>query len=290
MIRSLFFAPANRHDLLAKFPRFQADCYVIDLEDGTPPAEKEGARAKLNEAVQMLRTAKLAGKIYVRINEPVSAHYIRDIEASVACDIDGLVLPKLEERDQIFPISHAIARVESQDKAKRRIEIMAGIESMRGVIDAVALCAAHERITSAFFGAEDFAADIGARRTKGGDEVLYARSQVVLAAKAARAIAIDQAVVDIRDDEQCRLDAEKGRNLGYGGKICLLPRQVEICNEVYAPTAAEVSHARDLLAAYEEATKRGIGTIDFRGQMVDGPILKRSEAILAMAAKIGAGK
>jgi citrate lyase subunit beta/citryl-CoA lyase len=288
MIRSLFFAPANRHDLLAKFPRFRADCYAIDLEDGTPEGDKDSARSRLDEAVRMLRGSKLQGLLYVRLNEPASKHYIHDIEAAAVCDIDGVIVPKLESRDQLFPIVHAITRAEAAPSGRRRIEIMAGIESMRGVIDAVPLCAAHPRITSAFFGAEDFASDIGARRTKAGDEVLYARSQVVLAAKAARIVAIDQAVVEIRDDEQCRRDAEKGRDLGYEGKICVVPRQVEICNEVYAPTAAEIAHARELIAVYQDATRRGIGTIDFKGHMIDGPLLKRAEALLELARQLEA--
>lgn len=288
MIRSLFFAPANRHDLLAKFPRFRADCYAIDLEDGTPEGDKDSARNRLDEAVRMLRGSKLQGLLYVRLNEPASKHYIHDIEAAATCDIDGMIVPKLESRDQLFPIVHAITRAEAAQLGRRRIEIMAGIESMRGVIDAVPLCAAHPRITSAFFGAEDFASDIGARRTKAGDEVLYARSQVVLAAKAARIVAIDQAVVEIRDDEQCRRDAEKGRDLGYEGKICVVPRQVEICNEVYAPTAAEIAHARELIAVYQDATRRGIGTIDFKGHMIDGPLLKRAEALLELARQLEA--
>lgn len=288
MIRSLFFAPANRHDLLAKFPRFQADCYAIDLEDGTPEGDKDAARARLNDAVQMLRGAALRGKLYVRINEAASKHYLRDIDAAVACDIDGVIVPKLESRDQLFPIVHAIERAEGEQAGKRRVEIMAGIESMRGVINSIALCAAHPRITSAFFGAEDFASDIGARRTRAGDEVLYARSQVVLAAKAAGIIAIDQAVVEIRDDEQCRRDAEKGRDLGYEGKICVVPRQVEICNEVFAPTPEEIEHARELVTVYQDATRRGLGTIDFKGKMIDGPLLKRAEAVLHLARQIEA--
>ncbi len=288
MIRSLFFAPANRHDLLAKFPRFRADCYAIDLEDGTPEGDKDTARSRLSEAVQMLRGTDLRGKLYVRINQATSKHYLRDIEAAVACDIDGVIVPKLESRDELFPNVHAIEHAETAQSGKRRIEIMAGIESMRGVIDAVALCAAHPRITSAFFGAEDFASDIGARRTRVGEEVLYARSQVVLAAKAARVIAIDQAVVEIRDDDQCRRDAEKGRDLGYEGKICVVPRQVEICNEIFAPTTAETEHARELIAVYNDAARRGLGTMDFKGQMIDGPLLKRAEAVLELARQIEA--
>jgi citrate lyase subunit beta / citryl-CoA lyase len=289
MIRSLFFAPANRHDLLAKFPRFHADCYAIDLEDGTPPAEKDSARSLLPEALRLLRAADLRGLVYVRVNEPGSTHYLRDVEAASGCDIDGIIVPKLEHGDQLFPVVHTIRRIEGEQPGRRRIEIMGGIESMRGVIAAEALCGADQRLTSVYFGAEDFAADVGARRTRGGDEVLYARSRVLLAARAAGILAIDQAVVEIRDDEQCRRDGEKGRDLGYQGKICVTPRQVELCNEVFAPTPAEVAHARELVAAYTQARERGLGTIDFRGQMIDGPLLKRAEALLELARRIGTG-
>lgn len=286
MIRSLFFAPANRHDLLAKFPRFPADCYVIDLEDGTPPGEKAAARARLDEAVAMLRGLSLRGLIYIRVNEPASPHYLHDIAAACECDIDGIVLPKLERTEQLFPIVHTIERVEADTPGRRRIEIMGGIESMLGVIRAVELCAAHPRLRSVYFGAEDFASDVGARRTPAGDEVLYARSQVLLAARASGVLAIDQAVVEIRDDQRCRDDANKGRDLGYQGKICVVPRQVELCNEIFAPTADEVAHARALIAAYEDACARGLGTIDFKGKMIDGPLLKRAQSTVAVAQMI----
>jgi len=288
MIRSLFFAPANRHDLLAKFPRFQADCYAIDLEDGTPPGQKEEARGHLGVAVTLLRGLNIHGLIYVRVNEPGSFHYLRDIEAACNCDIDGLILPKIERVEHLFPMVHVIERVEADTPGRRRIGIMGGIESMQGVIRAVELCAAHPRLTSVYFGAEDFASDIGARRTARGDEVLYARSQTVLAARANNLIAIDQAVVEIRDDQRCRDDAEQGRDMGYQGKICVVPRQVEISNEVFAPTPSEVEEARALVSAYKDACDRGLGTIDYQGKMIDGPLLKRAQATLALAAQIEA--
>ena len=290
MIRSMFFAPANRHDLLAKFPRFQADCYAVDLEDGTPPGDKASARGKIAEPIQALRAQKLAGKLYVRVNEAASEHFFHDLEAAVQCDIDGIILPKLERAEQLFPILHYIGLAEKAAPGKRRIEIMGGIESIKGVINVVALCAAHERLTAVYFGAEDFAADMGARRTAAGDEVFYARSQVVIGAKASRIIALDQAVISIRDDEQCRRDAIKGRDMAYDGKICVHPRQVDICNEVFAPSESEIAHAHGVVEAYGQATARGIGTIDYKGQMIDGPLLKRAETILAMAQRLQAQK
>lgn len=288
MIRSLFFAPANRPDLLAKFPRFPADCYVIDLEDGTPPADKARARATLAESVAGLRAAKLAGLLAIRVNEPASEHYLSDLAAAFATDADAVVIPKLEQREQLFPALHG---AEHRDRAAPRAQpraLIGGLESIHGVVNALALCAAHPRLTAVYFGAEDFSSEMGGRRTPDGEEVFHARSQVVLAAKAARVTAIDQAVLDIRDDALFRRDAERGRNLGYEGKICVLPRQVAIANAAFSPSAEEIDHSRRLIAAYERATAAGIGTIDFEGKMIDGPLLKRAQQVVAVAARIEA--
>lgn len=283
LFRSLFFAPANRSDLLAKFPRFSADCYVLDLEDGTPPRDKIVAREALADNMAMLRKAEVKGLIYVRVNEPGSEFYLDDIAAAVACEIDGIVIPKLETPDQCDPIISAVNEARSKDPGKRPVRILGGIESMLGVVNVNELCKANDLMSAVFFGAEDLASDMGARRTKEGDEVLYARSRVVLAAKLAGIVAIDQAVIDVRDDEQCRRDASKGRDLGYEGKICVIPRQIDICNSVYAPTEEEITEAAEVVTVYTEAMSKGIGTIDFKGKMIDGPLLKRAEQTLAIA-------
>jgi len=290
MIRSLFFAPANRHDLVAKFPRFDADCVVIDLEDGTPHGEKESARAKLGEAVDGLRKAKLRSRLMIRINEPSSIHYLRDIDAALATDVDGVVIPKLEVCDQLFPVLHVIDRIEREQPGGRTRTILGGIESIGGVMNVDALVDVDPRMDTMFFGAEDFISDMGGRRTPIGNEVLYARSRVVIAARSRRIFAIDQAVAEIRDDEQYSRDAEVGRNLGYGGKICVLPRQVGIANSIFSPSDAELARARRLIDTYSKATAEGKGTIDFEGTMIDGPLLKRAEDIVALAQAIDARK
>ena len=281
MIRSLFFAPANRPDLVVKFPRFGADCCVIDLEDGTPPAEKHRAREMLGATVAQVRAAGLGGMLTVRVNVPASPHYLADIEAAFACDVDGVVIPKLEDPEQAFPAIHWIRRLDEEAPRRAPRTIVGGLESTLGVLKAVDICARTQHMGSVYFGAEDFAADMGARRTPRGDEVYTARSMVVMAAKAAGIIAIDQAVVDIRNDDLFLEDAARGRDLGYQGKICVTPGQVKLSHRAFSPTPGEREYAQRLVAAYEAATARGIGTIDFEGRMIDGPLLKRAQAILA---------
>jgi citrate lyase subunit beta/citryl-CoA lyase len=155
------------------------------------------------------------------------------------------------------------------------------VETARGVANVEMLVNEERgRLTGLAFGAEDFITDIGGRRTPEGLEVVYARSRVILATRLAGLQALDQVFTAIRDDDAFRRDADVGRQLGYGGKMCITPRQVEIANEVFSPSAEEVDRSRRLIEAYEAAQSEGRGTIEFEGNMVDEPLLKRARAVL----------
>ena len=269
LARSLLFAPANRPDLFQKFPRLTADLFALDLEDGTPPAERPAARASLRASVSAAR-GDHKGNIFVRMNPAGSIDFADDLDAVLGSGADGIILAKTARARDILSL-------------RTDLPVIAGIESIDGVIDAAAI-AACPSVFAVYFGAEDFAAEMGARRTAEGWEVFHARSQVVLSAKAARVKALDQVVLDLRDEAVFRQDATFGRNLGYDGKMCVHPRQVDLANEVFAPAPAEIDYARRLVAAYAAAQSRGEATIDFEGRMVDGPVLKAAQAILAAAA------
>jgi len=282
IIRSWLIAPANRPDFVGKFPGIGADCSVLDLEDGTPEQDKAAARANLPALVRRLRAAGLTRGVHVRTNHPRSVHYRDDLLAAAAAAADGVSIPKLgsvaELRTAVEVLQPAEARL------GRRFGIIGGIESALGVLNVSEIAFGDSRLVGLYFGAEDFATDLlGARRTREGLEVLYARSRVVLAAKAARICAIDQGVLEIRDDERFTYDAEQARNLGYDGKVCLNPRQVDLANRLFSPSDEEVAFSRRLVEASRAAEARGIGTIDFEGRMIDGPLLKRCEHILSLA-------
>ncbi|MHA7598776.1 HpcH/HpaI aldolase/citrate lyase family protein [Alicycliphilus sp. T452] len=274
LLRSLLFAPANRPDLVLKFPRAGADCSVIDLEDGTPLAAKQPARQGLRPLVRQVRASGLAGMLGVRINAPDSPWFADDLAEAATCQADFIVLPKAQTPGDVLGVAAAI------EAAGQRTAILAGIETAAGVLQAPQICACSPLLQAVFFGAEDLAADVGARRTPGGREVLAARSMVLLAAKAARILAVDQAAVDIRDEERFVRDCAFGRDLGYDGKICLTPRQAALANQAFSPSGDEIAHARRLVAAYEQACARGLGTFDFEGRMIDTPLLRHAQRIL----------
>lgn len=283
MIRSLLFAPANRPDLLAKMPRAGADCNVVDLEDGTPEPDKESARAALTDSLRLVREGHPRGKVYIRVNAPRSAHFIDDVRAAVAAQPDGIVVPKLETPEDLAGV------IAASNASGRALPVLGGIESIHGVLNIHRLLAGAPAVHAVYFGAEDFASELGARRTPGGLEVLYARSRVLLAARAAGIVAIDQAVGEVRDDHRFRDDAAAGRDLGFHGKLCVTPRQVALAHEAFTPTEDEVAHARRMLAAYSEAAARGTGTVVVDGMLVEGPLVKRAEAVVALADALAQG-
>nr|WP_275404038.1 CoA ester lyase [Pseudonocardia acidicola] len=268
MARSLLFVPGGRPEMVAKVARCRPDVVVVDLEDAVAPGEKERARAGALAALRAERPG--AGVVLVRINPPGTAWYAADLAAVADAPVDGVVLPKYERVEQLRQVRAALP-------AGSRVVV--GVESALGVADARPLLAAEgeDRPDAVYFGAEDLIADLGGRRTPGGLEVLHARSHVCLAAHLAGVPSIDQAVVAVRDTDVFRTDAEQGRDLGYHGKICLHPLQVEAAHLVFTPSAEESARAREVLAA----AAAGVGVVD--GQMVDAAHITMARGVLARA-------
>jgi len=270
-VRSLLFMPGTRADMVAKIPRFGPDVAAVDLEDAVAPAQKDAARDTAAAAIDALDPDGPT-TILVRVNPVGSPWFGADVAAVAHCAAAGLVVPKLSSQHDLYEVRQALV-----ENGRADALIVAGIETALGVADARPVLASG--VAGAYFGAEDYIADIGGVRSPGGDEVLYARSQVCLAAYLSGLPAIDQAVVALGDDEQFLADARAGRALGYQGKICIHPRQVELAHRVFTPTAEEVAHARAVLAAGDA----GVGVVG--GQMVDSVHVKMAQSVLARASQ-----
>lgn len=258
--RSLLFVPGSRLDMIAKVAKSSPDVAVIDLEDAVPAPDKETARETTRRALAETDFSSTA--VLVRINPAGTPWFTADLAMVAGAGI-GAVLPKYERAEQV-----AAVRSELGDTAG----VLVGLETARGVADARDLLAAD--VDGAYFGAEDYIADIGGRRTTAGTEVLYARSQVCLAAYLAGVPALDQAVVAVRDEQRFQADAQEGKAIGYRGKICVHPRQVELAHAVFTPSVEEIAHSEAVLAAAES----GVAVVD--GQMVDDVHVRMARAVL----------
>jgi len=257
--------------MIAKVGRSRPDGVVLDLEDAVAAGDKETARRTVVDA---LGTLDFAGLVLVRVNVPGSPWFADDVAAVAGTRAAGVVLPKLERAEQLSELRGLFAGHGRADAV-----VVAGLETGLGVADSRPLLAAGAAmgVVAAYFGAEDYVADLGGRRTEAGDEVLYARSRVALAARLAGVAALDQVVVAVHDDERFLADAGQARALGYPGKICLHPRQVELAHRVFTPSEDEVAHARAVVAASVD----GVGLLD--GEMVDDVHVRMARAVLARA-------
>ncbi len=275
-MRSLLFAPASRPDVLEKLPRSEPDAVAIDLEDAVPADGKVAARQHAREVGERLALDHPAMAVHVRVNSVASPWFAADVAEALGPWLAGVVVPKLESTADVEAVARAL-----EGAGLAETPVVAGIESVAGVARVEEIL--RSPVAVAYFGAEDFIADIGGVRTEAGREVLYARSRVALAARMADVHAIDQIVASFSDADRFLADASEGRAIGYRGKLCIHPTQVALAHQVFSPSDEELDRARRLLAAYEEAERSGEAAIVFDGEMVDEPMARRARAVIATA-------
>lgn len=271
--RSVLFTPGDRPGRLRTAPTTGADVVVFDLEDGVAPDAKADAR----EAVAAVLGDPAFDpdcEVCLRVN-PVGLAAAADLEAvaGAARRLDAVLLPKPEGADDVAQLDRLLAEHD------RRVPVFALVESAAGLLAAAEIAAA-EPVAAVAFGAEDYAADVGANRTDAETEVLYAREHVVAAAAAAGVDAIDTIYSDIGDLDGLRVATRRAVDLGFDGKMCIHPDQVDPINGSFTPPGADVEWARRVLAAARTA-ERGVFTVD--GEMIDAPLVARAERIAERA-------
>ena len=253
--RALLFVPGDRPDRFEKACASGADAVIVDLEDAVAPA----AKARARDAVARWLTAER--RILLRINACSTPWFGDDLALARHPGVAGVVLPKVESTDDLGPLAgmQTIALIESARG-------MANLDAIAGSTDVVRLA----------FGSIDFALDLGIPGE--GEALLFFRSRLVLASRLfGLAAPIDGVTVAIDNALALRSDTQRARSLGFGGKLCIHPRQVDVVREVFTPTAAEVAWAERVVAATDAS---GGAAVAVDGAMVDRPVLLRARAIL----------
>ena len=276
--RCLLFVPGDSEAKLEKAAGLPADAIVIDWEDAVLPAHKTAARE--TTAASLRRRGPSEQAVIVRVNPVGSEDFRADCEAlsGLGPDTlpDGVMISKCASAEDV---REAAAFLEQIDPSGG-LGLCAVIESARGVVNAASIVAASDRVVAAAFGAEDFSAEIGIRRGPEDAELLYARSAVVTAARAADCEVYDSPSMDFRDLDKVKAAAERARNLGFSGQLAIHPAQIPIVHQAFDPSPEEIAAAKDLLGIFE---REGRGVIGVNGRMVDEPILKRARRTLAQA-------
>jgi len=275
--RTLLFTPGTRADRWSSALAGPADVIMADLEDSVAPADKALARKAVAKAVQESKPGKVERG--VRINPWPGELAQRDIDAIASLQPDAIMLPKVETADDVRTIDRYLTDMGC------RSALIVQVETAKGVLHAESIAASCPRIVAIVFGAEDYAASVGARRTAEGLEVLYARSHVVAAAATAGLDAIDQVFVALEDLDGLEKDSRLGARLGYRGKQVIHPKQAEVVHRALRPTHEEILWARRVKEAADHAGIGAGGVALIDGRMVDRPLVVQAERILALAAQ-----
>ena len=279
--RTMMFVPGANAAMLRDAPLYGADSIMFDLEDAVSLNEKDSARTLVHFALKTFDYSAI--ETVVRINglDTVGA---LDIEAMVLAGVNVIRLPKTETAQDIIDVAAVITQVEEEnDLPVGTTKMMAAIESAEGVLNARDIATASDRLIGIALGAEDYVTNMKTRRYPDGQELLFARSMILHAARAAGIAAIDTVFSDINDTDGFIAETTRIKQLGFDGKSVINPRQIPLVNGIYAPSKAEIQHAKEVIWAIREAESKGSGVISLNGKMVDKPIVERAERVIALA-------
>jgi len=272
VLRSMLFVPGNNSRMVSKAASLPADAIIFDLEDAVPLADKGTARNIVRDAIKTGLTS--GASIFVRINAFTTGLTAEDLNYIVIDGLDGVLLAKAETGADIIKLDSMLKEAEEKSgMAVGTVKISPILETAKGIINAYEIASAGERIVATGFGAGDYYRDMGrstASLSLEQTELLFARSQVAIAGRAAGVQAIDTAFFGLLTDlNSFRKEAILALQLGFKGKYLIHPTQIDIANEVFSPSPDDIAHAQKVVTAFEEAQSKGLGAVSLEGKMVD---------------------
>jgi len=286
MRRSMLFLPGNNPNMLINGNCLGADAIIFDLEDAVSPTEKDAARILVRNTMRYMDFRGC--EIIVRINSIDTPYWQADIDEILPYQPGLILLPKTGSAADVLAADAYITEVEEKlGLAINTVGLMPLIETALGVENAFAIASASKRVKALFLGAEDLTADLQCKRTKEGREIEYARTRLVVAARAAGVDVYDTPFTDVNDDEGIVADTQLAKALGFTGKASISPRHVEVINSVFSPTQKEVDYAYEVMEAIAQAKEQGKGAIALHGKMIDAPIVARAQRTIDMATALG---
>ncbi len=287
--RSLLFVPGGEPRKIERAREARADTLLLDLEDSVAPPQKAEARAHVAAA---LRAGGFgSAEIAVRVNAPGTPDFAADVAAVVAAGGRLIMVPKAETAEGVSAVVETLRNLEPRGAGREedQVNLLLLVESPLGVANALAVGRATPRAAGLCFGHADFSLLMGLAEADASRGIVYhARCAVVMAAKACGVAPIDSVFLAVKDEAAFRDDALLGMQLGFEGKLCIHPRQAEIANEVYTPTAAQIDYAHRVLEASQRAEAEGRGVFTVNDKMVDAPLIAVQQRILERARRAGA--
>jgi citrate lyase subunit beta/citryl-CoA lyase len=284
--RTLLFVSAQTPGLMKEAYIYGADSLILDLEDAVAENQKDAARFSLYHALKSIDF--MGTERIVRINALDTPHWKEDIRVCVAGGADTIRIAKCESAESVKAVERQIEEAEAEfGREKGSTLIMAALESPRGVLNALEICHASERLVGIAISGGDFRKTMQTTYSPSGNEMFAARGNVLIAARAAGKQCYDTAFFDLNDMEALRAETVLVKEMGFDGKSVVSPRQIPVVHEIFAPTQKQIFEAERVVRAIRENTAKGIGIFSLDGQMLDIAFLPGAERIIALAKASG---
>jgi citrate lyase subunit beta / citryl-CoA lyase len=280
---SRLYLPGNNPGMFLNAGLHSPDGIILDLEDSVAPDKKDEARVLVRNA---LRSVNFCGaERMIRINQ--GERGIADLDYLIPHNVHLVLIPKCENAETVNKVDETIRNIKKREGQHETVFLMPIIESAAGVERAYEIATATPDVIALAIGLEDYTADLGVQRTREGNESLYARSRIVVAAKAAGIQPIDSVFSDVGDMEGLLNNVRSSKAMGFEGMGCIHPRQIAVIREGFSPSAEEIEKARKIVHAYRDALARGLGVVALGSKMIDPPVVARAEKTISLAVKLG---
>lgn len=280
---SRLYIPGNTPGMMINAGLHSADGIILDLEDSVAPGKKDEARFLVRNALRQIGFN--GAERMVRINQGDQG--LTDLDYVIPHNVNLILLPKCESVEQVIKVESKIQKILSKNKIANPVYIMPIIESAIGVENSFAISKSSEKVVALAIGLEDYTADLGVPRTAEGNESFYARTRIIVAAKAAGIQPIDSVFSDVADMEALRQNVLKSKALGFVGMGCIHPRQVPVINEGFVPDESEIEKSKMIVSAFEDARSKGLGVVALGSKMIDPSVVARALKTIELAISLG---
>ena len=279
---SRLYLPGNNPGLMINAGLHSAEGIILDLEDSVAPEKKDEARILVRNALRQINF--MGAERMVRINQ--GERGLKDLHAVIPHNVNLVLIPKCESPEYIIQVEGEIASIKRKFKLKNQVFLMPIIESALGIENSFDIARGSESVVALAIGLEDYTADLGVTRTIEGSESFYARTRLVVAARAAGIQAIDSVFSDVGDMEALRQNVKISKSLGFEGMGCIHPRQIPVIRQGFAPDGSEIERSKKIVLAFETARKSGLGVVALGSKMIDPPVVARAQKIIDLAVRL----
>lgn len=272
--RSLLYVPGSEQRKCEKAFTVDCDCIIFDLEDAVAPNKKEFARENICNLLKSIKENEK--ELIVRVNQPSSLVGLEDLKMILPYNPDAIIITKASEREVVIADTYIHA-------FQAEASLIPLIETVYGLVNLKEILQCSDKITGVQLGAEDLTKDLGIKRTSGGSELAFVRSQLTFIARSFGLDVIDTPYVDFKDLDGLKKDLDYIRSIGMTAKTAIHPSQIEVINKAFSYSDEEIAEAKAIVDAFDHAVKNGLGAVSFNGQMIDAPVAKRAADILERA-------